>query len=83
MACSIKAYDAYSTGSVQCSALNGCAGSYNGYCYPCDFWSGSLISTSAGYHDFWLGNGGIGGDGRPVTFAVSVRLCSFILPPRI
>ncbi len=64
-------------GSVQCSARGcGCAGATNSNCYPCDFWSSSSAGTSAGYADFWFGNGSVGGDGRPTAFAVSVR-CLF------
>ena len=66
--------DGSSGGSVRCYALGGgCTGSSNGYCHPGDFWSSSLISASAGYHDFWLGNGSVGGGARVVTYAFSVR----------
>lgn len=59
---------------MRCSTRGGaCTGASGSYCHPGDFWSGSLISSTAGYKDFWLSSGTVGGAGRVAAYAFSVR----------
>lgn len=63
---------------MRCYELGGgCAGSFDGYCWPYNFWSGSYISASLGYQAFWLAHGAIFTDTRVLGYAFSVRLLSF------